>query len=96
MFSRKVRIPYFQNSAKMPILAKLTSRNRLTLPRSLISAVGAADYFEVQVKDGQIILTPVRTQRADAVRSKFEELALNEQDIADAAKWVRQSRRPAK
>jgi hypothetical protein len=80
----------------MPIFAKLTSRNRLTLPRSLISAVGAADYFEVQVKDGQIILTPVRTQRADAVRSKFEELGLNEQDIADAAKWVRQSRRPAK
>jgi hypothetical protein len=80
----------------MPIFAKLTSRNRLTLPRSLISAVGAADYFEVQVKDGQIILTPVRTQRADAVRSKLEELGLNEQDIADAAKWVRQSRRPAK
>jgi hypothetical protein len=80
----------------MPIFAKLTSRNRLTLPRSLISAVGAADYFEVQVKDGQIILTPVRTQRADAVRSKLEELGLNEQDIADAAKWVRQSRRRAK
>jgi hypothetical protein len=80
----------------MPIFAKLTSRNRLTLPRSLISAVGAADYFEVQVKDGQIILTPVRTQRADAVRSKLEELGLNQQDIADAAKWVRQSRRPAK
>ena len=80
----------------MTILAKLTSKNQLTLPKSLISAVGAAEYFEVQVKDGQIILTPVRIQRADAVRSKLEELGLNEQDIADAVKWARQSKRRAK
>lgn len=80
----------------MTILAKLTSQNQLTLPKSLISAVGAAEYFEVQVKDGQIILTPVRIQRADAVRSKLEELGLNEQDIADAVKWARQSKRRAK
>jgi len=73
-------------------LAKLTSKNQLTLPKSLISAVGATDYFEVQVKDGQIILTPVRVERADAVRSKLEELGLIEQDIADAAKWARQSK----
>jgi len=76
--------------------AKLTSKNQLTLPKSLISAVGATDYFEVQVKNGQIILTPVRIQRADAVRSKLEELGLNEQDIADAAKWARQSKRRAR
>ena len=80
----------------MTILAKLTSKNQLTLPKRLISAVGAAEYFEVQVKDGQIILTPVRIQRADAVRSKLEELGLNEQDIADAVKWARQSKRRAK
>ena len=78
------------------ILAKLTSKNRLTLPKSLISAVGAAEYFEVQVKDGQIILTPVRLQRADAVRSKLEELGLNEQDVVVAVKWARQSKRRAK
>ena len=80
----------------MTILAKLTSKNQLTLPKSLISAVGAAEYFEVQVKDGQIILTPVRIQRADAVRSKLEELGLNEQDIADAVKLARQSKPRAK
>ena len=80
----------------MAILAKLTSKNQLTLPKSLISAVGATDYFEVQVKDGQIILTPVRIQRADAVRSKLEELGLNEQDIADAVKWAKQPKRRAK
>ena len=80
----------------MAILAKLTSKNQLTLPKSLISAVGATDYFEVQVKHGQIILTPVRIQRADAVRSKLEELGLNEHDIADAVKWARQPQRRVK
>ena len=68
----------------------------ICLPKSLISAVGATDYFEVQVKDGQIILTPVRIQRADAVRSKLEELGLNEQDIAGAVELARRSKRRAK
>ena len=73
----------------MTTLAKLNSKNQLTLPESLISAVGTADYFEVQVKDGQIVLTPVRIRRADAVRSKLEERGLNQQNIADAVKWAR-------
>ena len=80
----------------MTTIAKLNFKNQLSLPESLINAVGATDYFEVQVKDGQIILTPVRIQRADAVRSKLEELGLNEQNIADAVKSARQSKRRAK
>jgi hypothetical protein len=37
----------------------------------------------------QIVLTPVRIQRADAVRAKLAELVLQEQDIADAVGWAR-------
>ncbi len=36
----------------LPMLAKLSSRNQLTLPKSVINAVGAAEYFEVQAKGG--------------------------------------------
>ena len=43
----------------------------------------------MQARDGQIILTPVRIQRADAVRAKLAELALTEADIADAVAWAR-------
>ena len=43
----------------------------------------------MQTRDGQIILTPVRIQRADAVRAKLAELDLQEQDIADAVAWAR-------
>ena len=74
------------------MLAKMTAKNQLTLPKSVTNALGPTEYFDVQTRDGQIILTPVRIQRADAVRAKLAELDLQEQDIADAVAWAR---RPA-
>ncbi len=71
------------------MLAKITAKNQLTLPKAITNAVGPVEYFDVQVKDGQIVLTPVRIQRADAVRAKLAELALREQDVADAVGWAR-------
>ena len=78
------------------MLAKLTSKNQLTLPKSVTNAVGAVEYFEVQVKGGQIILTPVRIQRADSVRAKLAELDITEQDVAAAVSWARQPKRRSK
>ncbi len=78
------------------MLAKLTSKNQLTLPKSVTNAIGAVEYFEVKAKGGQIILTPVRIQRADAVRAKLAELDIAEQDIMDAVAWSRQPKRRAK
>jgi len=71
------------------MLAKITSKNQLTLPKSVTQAVGATEYFDVEARAGQIILTPVRIQRGDAVRAKLAELDLNEADIADAVAWAR-------
>ncbi|MBE9211197.1 AbrB/MazE/SpoVT family DNA-binding domain-containing protein [Plectonema cf. radiosum LEGE 06105] len=73
------------------MLAKLTSKNQLTLPKSITREIGEAEYFEVKVENGQIILTPVKIQRADAVRAKLADLGLSEQDVADAVAWARQS-----
>ena len=56
------------------MLAKLTSKNQLTLPKSVTAAVGVTEYFEVEARNGQIVLTPVRIQRGDAVRAKLAEL----------------------
>lgn len=73
------------------MLAKMTSKNQLTLPKSVTAIVGAAEYYDVEARNGQIVLTPVRIQRGDAVRAKLAELDLNEQDIADAVAWARKS-----
>ena len=78
--------PYFPKNA---MLAKLTSKNQLTLPKSVTQAVGAAEYFDVEARAGQIILTPVRIQRGDAVRAKLAELDLTDADIAGAVAWAR-------
>ncbi|THF63395.1 AbrB/MazE/SpoVT family DNA-binding domain-containing protein [Pseudothauera rhizosphaerae] len=71
------------------MLAKMTAKNQLTLPKSITNAIGQVEYFDIEARDGQIILTPVRIQRADAVRSKLAELGLDEQDIEDAVNWAR-------
>ena len=72
------------------MLAKLTSKNQLTLPKSVTQAVAPAEYFDVQTRDGQIVLTPVRIQRGDSVRAKLAELGLADSDIGDAVAWARQ------
>ncbi|OAI06372.1 AbrB family transcriptional regulator [Methylomonas methanica] len=73
------------------MLAKMTSKNQLTLPKSITAAVGASEYFDVETRNGQIILTPVRIQRGDAVRAKLAELNMQDQDIDDAIAWARQT-----
>jgi hypothetical protein len=75
------------------MLAKITAKNQLTLPKAITNAIGPVEYFDVQTKDGQIVLTPVRIQRADAVRVKLAALDLKEQDVAAAVRW---SRRPVR
>jgi hypothetical protein len=74
------------------MLTKLTSKNQLTLPKAVTQAVGEAEYFDVEARGGQIVLTPVRIQRGDAVRAKLAELDITASDVADAVAWAR---RPA-
>ena len=95
-FLGKVRIPYFTliflgdaNVSEMQMLAKMTSKNQLTLPKALIAQVGATEYFDVEARNGQLVLTPVRIQRGDGVRAKLTALKLKESDIADAVTWAR-------
>ena len=73
------------------MLAKLTTKNQLTLPKSIVTSIGKSDYFDVEVENGRIILTPVRIQNADAVRTKLEELGISESDVTDAVAWARTS-----
>ena len=73
------------------MLAKMTAKNQLTLPKAVTDLVGAPDYFEVEARNGQIVLTPVRIQRANAVRAKLAELNLTRQDIDLADAWARRT-----
>ena len=50
------------------MLAKLTSKNRLTLPKAILSDFEDTEYFDVTGENGRIVLTPVRITRAGAAR----------------------------
>lgn len=73
------------------MLAKLTSKNQLTLPKALLSTFRGTEYFDVTQENGRLVLTPVRLTRANAVREKLAELGLSETDVADAVSWARQA-----
>ena len=75
------------------MLAKLTSKNQLTLPKSIVMSLGKSDYYDIEVENGRIMLTPVRIQNADAVRSKLETLGINAQDVTDAIQWARDGKK---
>lgn len=74
------------------MLAKLTVKNQLTLPKVVTSQFSGAMYFDVQIKDGGIFLAPVTMQNNDAIRSKLDALGITEQDVQDAIKWARESK----
>lgn len=48
----KARIPYFPCEFKM--LAKLTSKNQPTAPKSITAAVAQAEYFDGQPATGKL------------------------------------------
>ena len=73
------------------MVAKMTSKNQITLPKRVIGQFAGVQYFEVQTENGRIMLTPVRLQRADAVRAKLDQLGLTETDVAKAVRWARKS-----
>ncbi len=73
------------------MLAKLTSKNQLTLPKKVMAGLESAEYFDVSTENGRVVLTPVRLARADAVRAKLAELGITDTDITEAKAWARRA-----
>jgi hypothetical protein len=71
------------------MLAKLTSKNQLTLPKAVMSLFPGTKYFEVAEEDGRIVLTPLNLERGEAVRRKLAELGIDARDVRDAIRWAR-------
>ena len=72
------------------MLAKVTSKNQLTLPKAILQQMGDVEYFDVQADEGKIVLTPMKVYPADTVRDKLQNLGISENDVADAITFARQ------
>lgn len=73
------------------MLAKLTAKNQLTLPKAIVSHFPGVGYFDVSEESGRIVLAPVRVNQADAVRTRLAELGIDESDIKNAVRWARKN-----
>lgn len=77
------------------MLAKLTSKNQITLPKAVVSAFKGTDYFDVTEEDGRIMLTPMRVTPvrtwsladAEAYIEKMKRLQMP-LDTADPEVWL--------
>ena len=73
------------------MLAKITSKNQITIPKKIIDQVPEAQYFDVELKEGIIQLRPLKIYGTDLeqIRSKINKLGLKENSVAEAIKWAR-------
>ena len=71
------------------MLAKKSSKNQITLPKAIVASIGDVDYFDVTIREGKIILEPVRTKQGGEVRSRLESLGIRETDIDAAIQYAR-------
>ena len=73
------------------MLAKMTSKNQITIPKKIIDQMPSVKYFEVELKDGKIELKPLRVYETDLekIRSKMKNLGLKPNSIREAVEWAR-------
>ena len=75
------------------MLAKLTSKNQITLPKAIVQKLGTVEYFEVSLKDRKVILKPVVVtspgDRLEKTRAKIKALGLTEKSVQAAIRWAR-------
>ena len=73
------------------MLAKMTSKNQITIPKKIIAQLPNVEYFEVDLKNGVVMLKPLKTYDTslERIRTKVKKLGLQENTVKEAIKWAR-------
>ena len=73
------------------MLAKLTSKNQITIPKDVISRLPGVQYFDVLFEKGVVLLKPVKVYDADleTIRKKMKTLGISEKSVSEAVRWAR-------
>jgi hypothetical protein len=73
------------------MLAKMTVKNQLTLPKAVVTRFTGVEYFDVSTDGASIILRPLQRSRAEEVRLRLAQLGIEERDVAAAVAWARET-----
>jgi len=62
------------------MLAKLTAKNQITIPKKIIDQMPDVRYFDVELEDGAIVLKPLRIYDTDLerIRAKVKKIGLTQ------------------
>ena len=74
------------------MITKKTTKNQVTLPKAIVERVPQTNFFEIDVRDGEIVLKPVHRNASPVltrIRRKMKRLEVTEQDVEAAIRWVR-------
>jgi bifunctional DNA-binding transcriptional regulator/antitoxin component of YhaV-PrlF toxin-antitoxin module len=73
------------------MLAKMTSKNQITIPKKIIEKLPGVEYFEVELKDGIVMLKPLKVYDTslERIRTKVKKLGLQENTVKEAIEWAR-------
>ena len=74
------------------MLAKMTIKNQLTLPKAVATRFAGVEYFDVSMDGTSITLRPLQRSRVDEVWEHLEKLGITEQDVSDAVAWARDTK----
>ena len=73
------------------MLAKKTSKNQITIPKKIVDKLPDVTYFDVEWREGVILLKPLRLYTTDLeqIRAKVKKLGISESSVDEAIKWAR-------
>lgn len=73
------------------MLAKITSKNQITIPKKIIEEIPDVTHFDIEFKNGTVILKPIKffDTNIDQIRSKIKKLGLKEDSVAEAIQWAK-------
>jgi len=77
------------------MLTKKTSKNQVTLPRSLLDRLPQSDYFDATVENGALVLRPVRVAPVldlERVRDRVAAAGATAADVRAAVRWARRKK----
>ena len=79
------------------MLAKITSKNQITIPKKIIEKMPNIKHFDIEFKDGVVIMKPIKfyDTNLDQIRAKIKKLELTEDSVAEAIKWVKSKSEPS-
>jgi len=73
------------------MLAKLTSKNQITIPKQIIDQIPEARYFDVELNGQVVVMKPLKIYDTDLekIRAKIKKMGLKPDCVAEAVKWAR-------